>query len=124
MYPLWARPARCAATTFYLRSGFFVFRVNRRKVRRPARELLPHHAFQCREACSCSRWRTSRTTWPPSHRREPPRRYFSRMQANVREASMPELSATEQPEQSNIVTWKVISIGTAIVVVVFLFLWL
>ena len=47
-----------------------------------------------------------------------------RMQANVREASMPELSATEQPEQSNIVTWKVISIGTAIVLVVFLFLWL
>jgi hypothetical protein len=46
------------------------------------------------------------------------------MQANVREASMPELSATEQPEQSNIVTWKVISIGTAIVTVVFLFLWL
>jgi hypothetical protein len=45
------------------------------------------------------------------------------MQANVREASMPELSATEQPEQSNIVTWKVISIGTAIVLVVFLFLW-
>ena len=40
------------------------------------------------------------------------------------EASMPELSATEQPEQSNIVTWKVISIGTAIVLVVFLFLWL
>jgi len=37
---------------------------------------------------------------------------------------MPELSAMEQPEQSNIVTWKVISIGTAIVVVVFLFLWL
>jgi len=37
---------------------------------------------------------------------------------------MPELSATELPEQSNIVTWKVISIGTAIVVVVFLFLWL
>ena len=34
------------------------------------------------------------------------------------------LSATEQPEQSNIVTWKVISIGTAIVLVVFLFLWL
>jgi hypothetical protein len=46
-----------------------------------------------------------------------------RMQAK-REASMPELSATEQPEQSNIVTWKVISIGTAIVLVVFLFLWL
>jgi hypothetical protein len=37
---------------------------------------------------------------------------------------MPELSAAEQPEQSNIVTWKVISIGTAIVLVVFLFLWL
>ena len=37
---------------------------------------------------------------------------------------MPELSATEQPEQSNIVTWTVISIGTAIVAVVFLFLWL
>jgi hypothetical protein len=46
------------------------------------------------------------------------------MQANVREASMPELSATEQPEPSNIVTWKVISIGTAIVTVVYLFLWL
>jgi hypothetical protein len=46
------------------------------------------------------------------------------MQANVREASMPELSATDQSEQSNIVTWKVISIGTAIVLVVFLFLWL
>jgi hypothetical protein len=46
------------------------------------------------------------------------------MQANVREASVPGLSATEQPEQSNIVTWKVISIGTAIVLVVFLFLWL
>lgn len=37
---------------------------------------------------------------------------------------MPELSATDQPEHSNIVTWKVISIGTAIVLVVFLFLWL
>ena len=37
---------------------------------------------------------------------------------------MPDFSAMEQPEQSNIVTWKVISIGTAIVVVVFLFLWL
>ena len=37
---------------------------------------------------------------------------------------MPELSATEQPQQSNIVTWKVISIGTAIVLVVFLVLWL
>jgi hypothetical protein len=49
---------------------------------------------------------------------------LSRMQANVREASMPELSATEQSEQSNIVTWKVISVGTAIVLVVFLFLWL
>ena len=47
-----------------------------------------------------------------------------RMQVNVREASMPELSATDQPEHSNIVTWKVISIGTAIVLVVFLFLWL
>jgi hypothetical protein len=46
------------------------------------------------------------------------------MQANVREASMPDISATEHPEQSNIVTWKVISIGTAIVLVVFLFLWL
>ncbi len=47
-----------------------------------------------------------------------------RMQVNVREAPMPELSATDQPEHSNIVTWKVISIGTAIVLVVFLFLWL
>jgi len=37
---------------------------------------------------------------------------------------MPDISATEQPEQSHIVTWKVISIGTAIVTVVFLFLWL
>ena len=37
---------------------------------------------------------------------------------------MPELSATEQSEQSNIVTWRVISVGTAIVLVVFLFLWL
>jgi hypothetical protein len=37
---------------------------------------------------------------------------------------MPELSATEQSEQGNIVTWKVISIGTAIVLVVFLVLWL
>ena len=37
---------------------------------------------------------------------------------------MPELSATEHSEQSNIVTWKVISIGTAVVLVVFLFLWL
>jgi hypothetical protein len=46
------------------------------------------------------------------------------MQANVREASMPDISATEQPEQSHIVTWKVISIGTAIVLVAFLFLWL
>jgi hypothetical protein len=36
---------------------------------------------------------------------------------------MPELSATEQPQQSNIVTWKVISIGTAIVLIVLLFLW-
>jgi len=124
MYPLPARPARCAATTFYLRSGFFIFRVNRRKARRPARELLPHNAFRCREARSCGSWRTSRATWPSSHRRKLPRRYRSRMQANVREASMPELSATEQPEQSNIVTWKVISVGTAIVLVVFLFLWL
>jgi len=46
------------------------------------------------------------------------------MQANVREASMPDISATEQSEQSNIVTWKATSIGTAIVLVVFLFLWL
>jgi hypothetical protein len=37
---------------------------------------------------------------------------------------MPDISATEHSEQSNIVTWKVISIGTAIVLVVFLFLWL
>jgi hypothetical protein len=37
---------------------------------------------------------------------------------------MPDISATEHPEQRNIVTWKVISIGTAIVLVVFLFLWL
>lgn len=37
---------------------------------------------------------------------------------------MPDISATEQSEQSNIVTWKVISTGTAIVLVVFLFLWL
>ena len=37
---------------------------------------------------------------------------------------MPELSATEQPEPNNIVTWKVISIGTVIVTVVFLVLWL
>ena len=37
---------------------------------------------------------------------------------------MPDISETEQPEQSHIVTWKVISIGTAIVLVVFLFLWL
>ena len=37
---------------------------------------------------------------------------------------MPDISATRQPEQSNIVTWKVISIGTAIVLVVFLVLWL
>jgi hypothetical protein len=44
--------------------------------------------------------------------------------ANVREASMPDISATEQSEQSNIVTWKATSIGTAIVLVVFLFLWL
>ena len=36
---------------------------------------------------------------------------------------MPDISATEQPEQSNIVTWKVISIGTAIVLAVFLVLW-
>lgn len=33
---------------------------------------------------------------------------------------MPDISA---PDQSNIVTWKVISIGTAIVVAVFLILW-
>jgi hypothetical protein len=46
------------------------------------------------------------------------------MQVNVREASMPDISATGQPEQSNIVTWTVISIGTAIVLVVFLVLWL
>jgi len=46
------------------------------------------------------------------------------MQVNVREASMPDISATGQPEQSNIVTWKVISIGTAVVLVVFLVLWL
>jgi hypothetical protein len=45
------------------------------------------------------------------------------MQANVREASMPELSATDHTGQTNIVTWKVISIGTAIVLVAFLFLW-
>lgn len=37
---------------------------------------------------------------------------------------MPDISAREHSEQSNIVTWKVISIGTAIVLVVFLFLWL
>jgi len=37
---------------------------------------------------------------------------------------MPDISATGQPEQSNIVTWKVISIGTAVVLVVFLVLWL
>jgi hypothetical protein len=37
---------------------------------------------------------------------------------------MPDISATEQPEQSNIVTWKVIATGTAIVLVVFLVLWL
>ena len=37
---------------------------------------------------------------------------------------MPELSATEHSEQRNIVTWKVISIGTAVVLVVFLVLWL
>jgi hypothetical protein len=46
------------------------------------------------------------------------------MQANVREASMPDTSATGQPEQDHIVTWKVISIGTAVVLVVFLVLWL
>ena len=46
------------------------------------------------------------------------------MQVNVREASMPDISATEQTGQSHIVTWKVISIGTAIVTVVFLFLWI
>jgi hypothetical protein len=37
---------------------------------------------------------------------------------------MPDISATGQREQSNVVTWKVISIGTAVVLVVFLFLWL
>jgi hypothetical protein len=37
---------------------------------------------------------------------------------------MPDISATEHTEQSHIVTWKVISIGTAVVTVVFLFLWL
>lgn len=37
---------------------------------------------------------------------------------------MPDISATEQSEQSSIVTWRVISIGTAIVLVVFLVLWL
>jgi len=37
---------------------------------------------------------------------------------------MPDISVTEQSEQSTIVTWKVISIGTAIVLVVFLLLWL
>ena len=37
---------------------------------------------------------------------------------------MPDTSAAGQPEQSSIVTWKVISIGTAIVLVVFLVLWL
>jgi hypothetical protein len=35
---------------------------------------------------------------------------------------MPDISAAEQTE--HIVTWKVISIGTAIVLVVFLVLWL
>ena len=35
---------------------------------------------------------------------------------------MPDISATEQ--QTNIVTWKVISIGTAVVLAVFLVLWL
>jgi hypothetical protein len=48
MYLLPVRPARCVATTFYLRSGFFVFRVNRRKARRLVRELLPHRAFLTR----------------------------------------------------------------------------
>lgn len=37
---------------------------------------------------------------------------------------MPDISATEHTDQSNIVTWKVISIGTVIVVTVFLVLWL
>jgi hypothetical protein len=37
---------------------------------------------------------------------------------------MPDISATEQTGQSHIVTWKVISIATAIVTVVFLFLWI
>jgi hypothetical protein len=37
---------------------------------------------------------------------------------------MPDISATGYTEPSNIVTWKVISIGTVIVLVVFLVLWL
>lgn len=37
---------------------------------------------------------------------------------------MPDISATDQTGQSSIVTWKVISIGTVIVTVVFLVLWL
>jgi hypothetical protein len=37
---------------------------------------------------------------------------------------MPDISAADQPGQSNIVTWKVISIGTVIVTVAFLVLWL
>jgi hypothetical protein len=37
---------------------------------------------------------------------------------------MPDIPATEHTEPSNIVTWKVISIGTSIVLVVFLVLWL
>ena len=37
---------------------------------------------------------------------------------------MPDISATEQTEQSNIVTWNVILTGTAIVLGVFLVLWL
>ena len=37
---------------------------------------------------------------------------------------MPDISATEHNEQTNIVTWKVISTGTAVVLAVFLVLWL
>ena len=37
---------------------------------------------------------------------------------------MPDISATDRTGQSNVVTWKVISIGTAVVLAVFLVLWL
>jgi hypothetical protein len=122
MYPLPARVARCAAAPFYLRSGFFVFGLTKGKRENPPASFCRSTLFRSKSTLkkqlkNFTRHVTSLTQM------EAASPLCSRKQANVREASMPELSATEQPQQSNIVTWKVISIGTAIVLIVFLFLW-